>query len=62
MTQSSTRNAELLQNADYLALNEKLHDLARHNGNTQAISRLLNAMEKTQSAKTLLSHLITEED
>jgi len=62
LTQSSTRNAALLQTADQLAVNEKIHHLARHNGSTQTVARLLKLFEKTQSTKTLLSHLSSEEE
>ena len=62
LTQSTTRHPQLLQNADQLLLNEKLHDLARHNGNAQTISRLLKLLEKTQSAKTLLNQLSSEDE
>ena len=57
LTLSGTRNAQLIQNADQLAVNEKLHDMARHIGNTPTISKLLQCLPKTQSAKTLLTHL-----
>lgn len=62
LTQSGTRNAQLLHNADQLSLNQKLHDLARHNGSAQTIARLVKLFEKTQSAKTLLNQLSSEED
>lgn len=62
LTQSSTRNAALLQNADQLAVNEKIHQLARHTGSTQTVAQLLKLFAKTQSTKTLLSYLSSEAD
>ena len=62
LTQSGTRNAQLMLSAEQLECARLIRDLAEKKGNEQAMSLILPLLQKSRSAKTLAAHLAALED